>query len=145
VSELSSEGTDATKHPVHHNRQSGHWSIGKDSPVRSDPWDAEASTNLVADIVWRIDGLMLGDTRRLRRRAKRAIGLGAVHPHATADPTRIYPCGNRLDDSSTVTVRDHPRERHRRTKPSTSLLGVAWVHTREPEPDLNLTRSRFTA
>jgi hypothetical protein len=48
-----------------------------------------------------------------------------------------------LDHPGAVTVRDHPRERHRRTEPSASLLRVTGIHSRVRDPNAHLASTRL--
>jgi hypothetical protein len=58
-------------------------------PVRGDPGDPEAGTELVADAVRQVHRRVGRDDGVLRRRARRPVGLGAPHPHPLADPRGV--------------------------------------------------------
>ena len=77
---------DAAEHAVDEHRRAVDRAVAEHRAVGGDARDAEARTELVADLVRQRDGLLGGHDRELGGRAERAVGLGAVDPDAFADP-----------------------------------------------------------
>ena len=143
VGELGSERSDTTKHTVHQHGHARDGSIPKDGPVGGDPWDTQASANLVTHGVGELDRLSGGNNRHLRRGSERAVRLSAVHPYPLADPPGVHTIADGVDHPCSVAVRDHPRERHLRPQPAAPLLRIPRVDPRPNEADTDLARGRL--
>jgi hypothetical protein len=108
-----------------------------------DARDPEAGADFVRDLVRHVDGQRRGNNRCLRRGSERAVGLGAVDPHAASDSTAVHVSTNRFDDAGAVAVRHNLGKGHLRAEPTATLLDVARVDAREPQPDAHLARTGF--
>ena len=128
---------------MHEDRLASYGSVCEDSPVRGDTRDAEAGTDLVADLIGQIDSLFRRNHGELSRGAERSVGLRPVQPHAPTDPTGVNTWSNRVDDPGTVAVRDDARIGHLRAQPASSFLGITRVHSGEPNSDTHVALTRL--
>jgi len=89
--QLRGQGSDAAEDAVHEDRLASYRSVCEDSPVRGDTRDAEAGTDLAADLIGQIDCLFRRNHGELSRGAEWSVGLRPVQPHAPTDPTGSTP------------------------------------------------------
>jgi hypothetical protein len=143
VRQLRGQRADTAQHAVHEHRQASHRAVREHGAMSRDPGNTETRANRLTHAVRKSDRLTVRNDRQLRRGAERPVGLRAEHPHALANATRIDTLTYGLDRASAVTVRDHPRERHRRTAPSAPLLRVTGIHSRLRGPNAHLASTRL--
>jgi hypothetical protein len=141
--QLRGQRADTAQHAVHEHRQASHRAVREHGTMSRDAGNTETRANRLTHAVRKSDRLTVRNDRQLRRAAERPVGLHAEHPHALANATRIDTLTYGRDHASAVTVRDYPRERHRRTEPSAPLLRVTGIHSRSTRPNAHLASTRL--
>jgi hypothetical protein len=143
VRELRGKRADTAQHAVHEHRQASHRAVREHGAMSRDPGKYRDTRQSPHHAVRKSDRLTVRDDRQLRRGARtagrtaRRTSIRARQRH----PNRLRHLRTR--HASAVTVRNHPRERHRRTAPSAPLLHVTGIHSRVRDPNAHLASTRL--
>ena len=102
--------------------------------------DSHARSRIKTGVVWQSNRLRLGQHDVLRTGAKGAPELTIPGPDPLTDSASRDPCADRVDHSSSITVRDNPRCVQCTT---TTRFHIGGVDTRNANFDANFTRTHL--